>query len=280
MKSIGNKSDNKGYVRFCEDNHLIVAGVAGSECFYVNKDGSSSLGAGKNGMSFFCLNDTPDKPEDKKILGINGEKVGYLSDIEVNSILAEELKVKAHVAFTASVKNQVSDKITTDDLVTDTLHVTKHLDAERLNVEDLIGKELKATNVITNNVFSLETAHLADVEMIGRLHLPTVKIGSVDEPLKLCKAERYNFDLTDAKQLELTGRHYNARLEFVVKSELKDLFDHVIDVHVLHLTGEEVAVHTKMVSKVDDNTFKVKLEFDKKVDDKHELLERITVRLL
>lgn len=279
MQSVGQRGDSKGFVKFLEKNHLIVAGHSNKTTFYINKDGSSSLGGGVDGMSFFCLNDTPEKPDDKKILGIAGEKIGYIDQVDVKSVEADEVKSKALVAFTSSLENIISSKIHSNDVIADTIHVTKHLDAELINAEEAIIKELSAPNLKVNNIFSIDSAHLADVEILGKLSVPTIELGK-DVPLQICKAENYKFQMKDAKKLVLHGRHFNDKLEFQVHSELPNLFDHVISVDVLDLLGEETSVIGKMIKKLDDSSFMVRLTFNKKLDDKKDKLEKVSVSLV
>ena len=279
MKSIGNKHDSKGFVKFCENNHLIVAGCDGKETFFVNKDGSSSLGGGLNGMSFFSLNDTPSAPLNKKVLGVNGEKVAFLNEIEIDKILVKDINAMELTSYTGGIEKLISQNISTSTLAADSINITNSLDVKNLTTEDINTKDVKANNVIANNIFALESLNVTDVEILGKVSVPTLKIGMVDMPLQICKAESYKFDMKDARKLVLLGRHYNDVLEFIVTSELSDLFDNVIDVHVIDLLGVATSVESKLVKRVDDTSFLVKLKFDKKIDDKQDKLERITVSI-
>ena len=277
MVKYGNYTD--GWVAFnCKDN-LIQGGCNSEVTFFIKRDGSSSFGGGLNGQSFKALTDTPNKIKDGKLLGGCGDKIQFIDSVDLDNIIAEKinsrdicvdgmLKVNGAIdnlgLFTTkglNVKDNLSSqKACIEDLIVDTIEVAKVVDTLKL----------KSGEILCDSII-VET-----IEVYGTIIKPTEKVGSMEAPINISKAETNTFDLGENTRLEIIGKHFKSQLEFTIKTTKTNLcHTNNVSVNIISLYGADLLVVGKMIKQLSPYEILIKVIFDKEYNN--DIIEKIVV---
>jgi len=268
-----------GYVVFNINDNLIEGGCNSQVTFFIKKDGSSSFGGGLNGQSFKALLDTPNKIQDGKLLGGCGDKIQFIDSVDLDNIIAEKinsrdicvdgmLKVNGAIdnlgLFTTkglNVKDNLSSqKACIEDLIVDTIEVAKVVDTLKL----------KSGEILCDSII-VET-----IEVYGTIIKPTEKVGSMEAPINISKAETNTFDLGENTRLEIIGKHFKSQLEFTIKTTKTNLcHTNNIDVNIISLYGDDLLVVGKMIKQLSPYEILIKVIFDKEYNN--DIIEKIVV---
>ena len=267
--------NSKGqFVKFFEGNNLVAAGTRGKVDFFVKPDGSSSVGGGSNGLSFFALNDTPTGAKINGILGSDGKNLKFVDEIKLKKINVDNLEVKK-----SKTEELVSNKVDADLVATKKIIADEIAVNESIKFEDLEGdhgdfKSIDTLSVKAVDVVISDSLLAESIDLTGDLRKSEVTYGSLDAPLSISKADGNTFSAGNKRRLTLYGRHYNKTLEVIVNSNIKNLWrNHIIRADVIDLAGQELVVVGKGIRKLDENTFKVRFEFNNNIRDNDKLMK-------
>ena len=275
-------SFDKQFITFCSDGKLITAGKEGKVNFWVNEDGSSSVGCGPEGFStFLSLSDTPNKIVNNKLLGgINGNKVGFIDDANLNNLNVKSLEcADVQVDGVLKVRGNInnlntfeSKAINVSDVITGKNAEFEEIVAEGLDCQKIDTLKLKADDIVGQDLL------IGNIELEGEISIPTKIIGSYEKPVEISRATDYVFELGDKAQLVIFGKHFKQEMEFIVKTfDANVCHKKLVTVDVMGLYGEELLITGKMIKQVLANEILVRITFDKPY--KNDIIEKVVVKV-
>ena len=156
--------------------------------------------------------------------------------------------------------NLSSQKACIEDLIVDTIEVAKVVDTLKL----------KSGEILCDSII-VET-----IEVYGTIIKPTEKVGSMEAPINISKAETNTFDLGENTRLEIIGKHFKSQLEFTIKTTKTNLcHTNNLSVNIMSLYGDDLLVVGKMIKQLSPYEILIKVIFDKEYNN--DIIEKIVV---